>query len=537
MGKKTKEGKKVRKFEYNPLISILIPVYNISEKLLSECINSILKQSYKNFEICLADDASTNIETINTLKKYEKKDSRIKVVYRKNNGHISEATNSALNIAKGDFCALVDNDDVLTKNALYEMVLALNNNPKLDFIYSDEDKLDLDGKRCMPHFKPDFSPDTLLSINYICHFTLIRTNLIKKVGGFEKGLEGAQDHDLFLIVTELTNNIFHIPKILYHWRMVEGSTSMDSSEKSYAACKGELSINNALKRRNIKGKAKKTKLANHFIIKYDNYDKPLVSIIIDTKDNSINLDNCLQSIYKYTNYKNFEIIIINNKNKNKKIINLFNYYSSKYNNIKIINVNKKYNYSHNNNIGILKSKGDFICLINSRILVNSPNWINDMVSYAKQSHIGAVGVKLVYNNLIKNAGIFINKKNIINTALYCNKNDPGVYGRLLVPYNYSAVSGNCLMIEKKKLKEVNGFDEMFKIAFSDIDLNLKLLNKNYYNILLPHINLSITPDNTVNDDLIKKDQEYMYKKWKINEKLDPFYNKNFSLDKEFMLDE
>ena len=225
--------------DYKPLISVLIPVYNIGKEYLSECLDSILNQTYENFEVCLVDDCSTKEETKETLEEYKKKDKRIRVKYRKENGHISKTTNDALEMAKGEFITLVDDDDLLTPNALYEVVKVLNENKKLDFIYSDEDKLDTHGKYCDPHFKPDWSPDTLLSLNYICHLTTIRKKLVEEVDGFTVGLEGAQDHDLFLKVTEKTKNIYHIPKILYHWRMVEGSTSMTISNKSYATDKEE----------------------------------------------------------------------------------------------------------------------------------------------------------------------------------------------------------------------------------------------------------------------------------------------------------
>ena len=210
----------------------------LRENFLSECLDSILNQTYQNYEVCIVDDCSTNLETINTLKEYENKDTRIVVKTRLINGHISKASNDALEIARGEFICLVDNDDTLAPNALYENVALLNKHKDADFIYSDEDKLDLRGERCEPHFKSDFAPDTLLGINYICHLAVLRTSLVREVGGFTVGLEGVQDHDLFLRITEKTKNIYHIPKILYHWRMIEGSTSLSVDNKAYAVKKG-----------------------------------------------------------------------------------------------------------------------------------------------------------------------------------------------------------------------------------------------------------------------------------------------------------
>ncbi|MBR2246547.1 MAG: glycosyltransferase, partial [Bacilli bacterium] len=293
------------KQKYEPLISILIPAYNIRRDYLSECLDSILNQNYKNFEVCLVDDCSTLEETKETLKEYEEKDKRIRVKYRKKNGHISKTTNDALKMAKGEFIALVDDDDLLTEDALFENVLVLNKDKNIDFIYSDEDKMDERGTFCEPHFKADFSPDTLLSHNYICHFSVIRKSLVDSVGGFEVGLEGSQDHDLFLKVTEKAKKIYHIPKVLYHWRMVQGSTSMTLDNKNYALDKGKKAIENALKRRNIKAHVERDELSKYHLIAYEFDKEPLVSIIIPTRDYVDITKKCVDSIFNKTTYKNF----------------------------------------------------------------------------------------------------------------------------------------------------------------------------------------------------------------------------------------
>ncbi|WP_418289876.1 glycosyltransferase family 2 protein, partial [Massilicoli timonensis] len=303
---KNEKTEAAKEWSYQPLISVLIPVYNVSKEWLSACIESILAQSYPHFEICIADDHSTNQETLATLKAYEQKDARVKVVYRKENGHISKATNSALAIAHGEFVALVDNDDVLSENALYENVKALNQNRNLDFIYSDEDKLDMQGRRLDPHFKPDYSPDTLLSMNYICHLAVIRKTLIEKIGGFRVGLEGAQDYDLFLRISEVTDQIHHIPKILYHWRMIEGSTSMSLDSKDYAADKGKAAIEQALQRRGIDAKVEIDPISHYYRVAYES-KQPHVSIIIPTRDYADITERCLWSIFHKTTYPNYEV--------------------------------------------------------------------------------------------------------------------------------------------------------------------------------------------------------------------------------------
>lgn len=533
-----------QELKYNPLISLLIPVYNINKEYLSACIDSILNNTYENFEICLVDDASTNKETINTLKEYEKKDKRIKVKYRKENGHISNATNDALKMAKGEFIGLIDNDDLITDNALYEVVKVLNENKKIDFIYSDEDKINKEGKRCYPHFKPDFSPDTLMSLNYICHFSVIRKTLVEKVGGFLVGIEGAQDHDLFLKISEITNKIHHIPKILYHWRMVEGSTAATLSNKSYAQDKGKIVVENALKRRNLIGTVTKDE-SGYYLVDYKLKKEPLISIIIPTKDFSDILDKCIKSIYKKTTYKNFEIIIVNNNSVEEKTFKLFDSYKNNYDNIKIIDANIEFNYSKINNIAVKEAKGEYVLLLNNDTEVITPNWLEAMVGYASLPHIGAVGVKLLYpDNTIQHGGVILGLGGVGSHAYTgSNRFEFGMYGRLRVPYNYSAVTAACLMVKKDKFNEVKGLEEQLKVAYNDIDFNIKLLEKGYYNIFLPQVELYHHESKSRGYDTTSekyqrflKEQEFMYNKWKNIIENDKMYNKNFTKKYWFLLD-
>src|SRR5574344_777447 len=291
----------LKKLSYNPLISIIIPCYNPDIKFLKECIDSILNQTYQNFEICIADDCSTKEYVKKVLQAYEKSDKRIKVIYRKKNGNISDASNSAISIAHGEFIGLVDDDDVLMPNALYENVRVLNDNHDLDFIYSDEDKLGLNGKRCLPHFKPDYSPDTLLSLNYITHFAVLRTSIVNAIGGFRTKYNGAQDYDLFLRFSEKTvpDRICHIAKVLYHWRMSATSTALNMDCKEYAGHAGQTVIEDTLKRRKPIGSViAETGTTDYIKYGIDNNDT--VSIIIPTKDHVNVLKRCIDSIYKYT---------------------------------------------------------------------------------------------------------------------------------------------------------------------------------------------------------------------------------------------
>lgn len=540
-----KEISEYEKFKYNPLISILIPVYNIGREFLSDCINSILCQSYENFEVCLVDDCSTNKETIETLEEFKEKDKRIKVKYRKENGHISRATNDALKMAKGEFVALVDNDDILPKDALYEMVKVLNKDKTIDMIYSDEDKINVEGKRCDPNFKSDFAPDSLLSSNYICHFTMLRKSIMDEIGGERVGYEGAQDYDLFLRFTEKTNKIYHIPKILYHWRMVPGSTSMVIDNKGYALERGKKALEDALERRNIKGKVRIDEKCPYYCIDYDVIGNPKVTIIIPTKDHADITEKCLESIYEKTTYKNYEVVVMNNNSEKKETFDLFDRYKKLYKNFSIIDANFEFNYSKINNIAVKKTKSDFILLLNNDIEVITPNWLEEMIGYASQKHIGAVGAKLIYpDETVQHAGVILGMGGVAAHAFANYDRNAIVWGgRLSVPYDYGAVTAACLMIDRKKYEEVGGLEETLQVAFNDVDFNMKLLQKGYYNVILPQVELyhyeskSRGLDNTTEKyKRFVSETNFMTEKWTNELKNDPFYNPNYSLRKNYMLD-
>lgn len=531
--------------KYKPKISVIIPVYNVSRQLLSECLDSVLNQKYDNFEICLADDNSTNIETIQTLKEYEMKSELIKVVYRKENGHISNASNSALQIADGEYIAMMDNDDIIPENALYEMVKVLNQDKKIDMIYTDEDKIDLDGKRCEPNFKSDYAPDSLLSSNYFCHFTLLRTGIVKKIGGWRVGYEGAQDYDLFLRFTEKTNNIYHLPKILYHWRKIPGSTSMCIDNKDYAIKRGKKALEDALKRRKIDGIVHVHNKVPYYFIEYKYKKEPLISIIIPTRDYSSTLEVCLKSIYEKTTYKNFEIIVANNNSCEKQTYDLFDKYKKEYENFKVIDINTEFNYSDINNKAFKKSSGEYIVLLNNDTEVITPNWLEIMVGYAMQNHIGAVGAKLLYpDKTIQHGGVILGLGGVASHAfINCLSDDVGLYGRLSVPYNYSAVTAACLMVSRKKYNEVNGLNKDLKVAYNDIDFNIRLMEKGYYNVFVPMVELIHFESKSRGLDTTSEkykrfltESNYMYDKWSKLISKDPFYNPNLSLHKGFMLD-
>lgn len=543
----TEKDEEIEVFDYNPLISICIPVYNVERKYLSECLDSILNQTYQNFEICLSNDCSTLKETLDTLDEYERKDSRIKVHHRSENGHISRATNDALAIAKGEFIGLMDNDDLLTKNALYECVKVLNENPELDFIYSDEDKMDMEGNRRDPHFKSDFAPDSILGSNYICHFEIMRKSIVDEIGGFRVGLEGAQDYDIFLRFFEKTTieKIYHIPKVLYHWRMIEGSTAAEIDNKGYAIEKGRKAVADALKRRGVNAEVKVHPKVPYYIVEYKYEKAPLISIIIPTKDYAEITEQCLKSLYEKTTYPNFEVILMNNNSEKAETFALFDKYKNKYSNFKVIDANYEFNYSKINNQGVKQANGEYIVLLNNDTEIITPNWLELMVGYAMQPHIGAVGTKLLYpDNTVQHAGVILGIGGIAQHAFIgCSKDDPGFYGRLSVPFNYSAVTAACLMVAKDKFNEVDGLEETLQVAFNDIDFNLKLLEKGYYNVCLNNVELYHHESKSRGLDTTSEkykrfvsEHDYMKDRWGNMLYNDKFYNPNLSLKKAFVLD-
>ena len=538
---------KIEELKYTPLISVIIPVYNVDGKYLGECIESVLNQSYDNFEICITDDASTNKETLAALKKYEK-NKKVRIKYRKKNGHISRASNDAIDMAKGEYIALLDNDDLLVKDALYEVVKALNKDKKIDFVYTDEDKLGMDGKRYWPNFKPDFSPETFMSMNYLCHLSVIRTSLVRKVGGFTVGLEGAQDYDLFLRVSENTKNIYHIPKVLYHWRMIPGSTAVDMGNKDYAADNGWKSVELALKRRGLNGHVEKDPVTQCYQVFYDFKKEPMVSILIPTKDHAKETEVCIKSLFEKTTYKNFEVILIDNGSKEKSTLELFDEYKKKYKNFRVLRENIEFNYSRLNNLAVKEAKGEYLVLLNNDTEVITPEWSNILVGYAALPHVGAVGAKLLYpDKTIQHAGVLLGigapGSVAVHALLGAPGDDPGNCGRLRVPYNYSAVTGACLCVSKKKFEEVGGLEEDLRVAYNDIDFCLKLLERGYYNVVAPMAELFHYESKSRGSDMttenynrLMQESEYMWNKWEKALNNDRFYNKNFSKGLWFVLD-
>ncbi|WP_086444932.1 glycosyltransferase family 2 protein [Candidatus Enterococcus lemimoniae] len=531
---------KINAFQYQPKISIAMPVYNVEEKWLRRCIDSILIQDYQNWELCMADDASTDPKVKELLTEYSQLDERIKVVFRPSNGHISEATNSALALATGEFVALLDNDDELPRIAFYEVVKALNQNAELDLIYSDEDKIDMEGNRSDPAFKPDWSPDLLLGTNYISHLGVYRTTILNEIGGFRKGYEGSQDYDLVLRFTEKTTSerIKHIPKVLYHWRMLPTSTAVDQSSKGYAFEAGLRAVQDALVRRGIKGHATHGRANGLYDVYYDIESEELVSIIIPTKNGYKDVKRCVTSIIEKTTYKNYEIIIADNGSTDEKMKELYDSFKQQLNErFQVVVIDIPFNFSKINNIATKKAKGTYLLFLNNDTEVINGDWLKLMVSFGQQERIGCVGAKLLYpNNTIQHAGVILGLGGIAGHGHYGYPHgDLGYFGKLALNVDYLAVTAACLLMKKQDFEAVSGFDEDFTVAFNDVDLCLKVKALGRDNVWLHEAELYHFESQTRGyDDKGKKKKRFekekvmMENKWATLIEDDPFYNPNLT---------
>jgi len=528
-------------FSYRPLISIVMPTYNIEKIWLKQAIDSVLNQTYKNWELCIADDASSVEETVALLKIYEQKYKNIKVTYRSENGHISKASNSALDLAVGEYITFIDHDDTLSPFALYEVVKAVNVNLNLKLIYSDEDKIDENNKRFNPHFKSDWNPDMFYSQNYISHLSVVKKEIIDKTEGFRVGYEGSQDYDLLLQCLKFIeeDEIYHIPKILYHWRAIEGSTAQSSGAKAYTTDAGVKALQDYFKN-NKEIKVTQGFLANTYKLIYPIKKTPLVSIIIPTKDNYNLLLTCISSILAKTDYAHYEIIIIDNQTTELDALEYLEQLG-KIKNVKVLKYNKPFNYASINNYAVTHSHGEFIAFLNNDIEVISGSWLSEMLQHAQREEIGIVGAKLYYADMtIQHAGVILGIGGIAGHAhKYFDKEAYGYFSRLQIIQNYSALTAACVVMEKSIFDEVGGFEEKLEIAFNDIDLSLKVLKRGYRNLWTPYAQLihHESKSRGLEDTREKKERfdreiAFMKGKWKEELLADRCYNRNLTLEHE-----
>jgi O-antigen biosynthesis protein len=526
---------------YQPLVSLIVPVYNTPVSFLMAMVESVQNQVYSNWELCIADDASTDTRTIEALKKMANMDARIKIIFRSENGHISACSNSAFALAMGEYIGLLDHDDLLAPDALYEVVKLLNIKPDADFIYSDEDKINEEGNFTEPHFKPEWCPENLLSRNYISHFAVIRTALMQTIKGFREGFEGSQDYDLYLRLTEITQNIYHIPKVLYHWRMHQGSVASNAGNKNYAFESGVKALNEALQRRTLPGHVTLYNgLPGYYSISLEVQSPKKVSIIIATKDKASVLKTCLDSIYQKSTYQNFEIILISNNSIEKETEELLNEYQSLHLNFIPFVHNIPFNFSILMNFGVSKANGDFLMFLNNDTEIVTPNWMEQLIGHCQRPEIGVVGAKLLYpDDTIQHAGVIIGMGGAAGHGMVRKHwDDTGYYANLICLSNYSALTGAAFMCRKEAFDSIKSFDENYEVEYNDIDFCLRIKEQGYRNIYVPEVVLyhheSLTRGNPFATDKSRERNKYevtrFKKRWKYYVENDPCYSRHLSLD-------
>lgn len=534
------EKQRRTKFNYEPKISIAVPTYNTPIKYLTQMIESVIAQSYSNWELCIADGSEGNKKIEKILQNYHHKDDRI--VYKINDKNLGIAgnTNAALSLATGEYIALLDHDDLLAPEAIFEVVKVINEKEEADVIYTDEDKISEDvNDHFGPAFKPDFNLDLLRSNNYICHFFVAKKEIVDRIEGFRSAYDGSQDYDFIFRCVEQAKRIYHIPKILYYWRCHENSVAGNPESKLYAYEAGRRAIEDHLKRREQPyDMVERLPYWGLYRVKYSVIEKAMVSIIIPNMDHVDDLDRCVKAILNKTTYNNYEILIVENNSKEKET---FDYYEEiiKKDNIRVIYWDKEFNYSAINNFGVKNCQGEYIIFLNNDTEVISENWLEVMLGNCQRKEVGIVGAKLYFqDDTIQHAGVVIGLGGFAGHVLVGEDRESlGYCAKALIQQDYSAVTAACLMISKSLFYKVGGFEEKLTVAFNDVDLCLKVGKENRLVVFEPNVELyhyeskSRGHENTYEKDArFKMESDFMCNKWKtILEEGDSYYNINFTL--------
>jgi len=521
-----------------PVFSVIMPVYETPEKYLRAAIDSVQQQVYPHWELCIADDASRQPHVRAVLDEYAA-DPRVKIVYRQQNGHIAAASNSALELATGDFVALLDHDDLLSPDALFENALVVTRFPDVDVIYSDEDKIDDAGRRSDPYFKPDWSPDSLLSRNYVSHLGIYRRSIVEQIGGFRTGFEGSQDYDLLLRATELARRVEHIPRLLYHWRVHSGSVASSRSQKDYAYDAAQAAILEALERRGEPGRiVHSDAVPGTYTVRYELRTKDRVSIIIPTRDHGDDVDRCLRSIFERSTYPDIEVVLLDNGSTDEESLRVFGAWLEREpERVKLVRHDVPFNFSEINNYAATQASGTYLLFLNNDTEVITRDWLEAMVEQAQRPSIGAVGAKLLYEDgTVQHGGVIIGLGGVAgHSHKYFPGDAPGYFATLQTVNNFSAVTAACLMIRRAVFEEVGGFDEELAIAFNDVDFCLRVRAAGYFNVYLPHVELfhyesksrghEDTPEKMAR---FLREQLVMHERWRTAEVIDPHYNRNLT---------
>lgn len=535
------EKQKKRKWKYAPKISVVVPAYETPEKFLCQMIDSLLEQTYENWELCIVDASPGNASMEYVLREYANRDSRIQWKKLEKNLGIAENTNAAFAMASGDFVGLLDHDDLLAPNALYEIAAALEKEPDIDVLYTDEDKVRGDSlEHFQPHLKPDFNLDLLRSNNYICHFFVAKRTLVEQVGGFLAVFDGAQDHDFIFRCVEQAEHIHHIPEILYHWRTHQSSTADNPDSKRYAFEAGRRAVEANLERCGLKGQVSHTKDYGFYRVTYPVQGRPFVSIIIPNKDAKEDLEKCVNSILTKSTYENYEILIVENNSAGSEI---FAYYKQLSQNpkIRLLRWKHPFNYSAINNYAASKAKGEYFLFLNNDTEVITPGWIEELLGFCQRKDTGIVGAKLYYgNNTIQHAGTVIGIGGIAgNMFVDMDRERSGYMHKASIIQDLSAVTAACMMVKRKVFEQVHGFEEELAVAFNDVDFCLRVRELDYLVVYNPYVELYHyesksrgTEDSKEKVRRFQSEIEFMRCRWEVLlKKGDPYYNKNLSLSK------
>lgn len=530
-------------FAWMPKFSIVIPLYKTPERYLKEMLDSILEQTYGNWELCLVDGSPEGEDVSRIVKKYTAKDSRVKYKILGYNGGISVNTNAAIEMAEGDFIVLADHDDAMTLNALYECAKVLNEHPDCDVIYSDEDKMDMDGGALFdPHFKPDFNPDLLTSVNYICHQFVVKRELVQQVGGLRKEFDGAQDYDFIFRCTEKAHEIVHIPKVLYHWRCHQDSTASNPQSKLYAFEAGSRAIMEHYHRMGIE--AEKVEKGVDYGIYHTTFkikDNPLVSVIIPNKDHRQDLDLCIRAMITRGTYKNLEFVVIENNSTDPETFAYYEAIQKEFPQVHVVTWTREFNYSAINNFGVQAAKGEYLLFLNNDTELIAENFVEEMLGFCQREDVGAVGARLLYqDDTIQHAGVVIGFGGVAgHTFIGLHKAENSYFHRAMCAQDYSAVTAACMMSKKSVFEAVGGFSEDLAVAFNDIDYCMKVRSLGKLVVYAPYAllyhyesksrGLEDTPEKVAR---FNREVAKFAKKWpEILKNGDPYYNPNLTLRK------
>ncbi len=521
---------------HRPTFSVITPVYNTEPRWLRDCIESVLAQAYPDWQLCLVDDASTRPETRAVLDDYAARDPRICVVRLQQNGHISRASNAGLDVATGDYVALLDHDDTLSADALAEMAKFIAADPTLDFLYSDEDKLDEAGSRCDPYFKPDWAPEQFLNFMYTNHLMVLRKTMVEQAGRFRVGYEGSQDFDLALRIITRTSRVGHVPKVLYHWRKIAESTAADAGAKPWALEAARRALTDHVARTEPDSQVLDGAAPGLFRVKRAIKGNPLVSLVITTDDRSRDvqgrlvalLPHLVQSIVQKTSYGNYEIVVVDNgrlSDSTRDALSTIPHRRASY------AIEGSFNFAHKLNFAMRHAQGDHLVILNDDIEVISSEWLTAMLEYSQDPAVGAVGARLLYpDGRLQHVGVVLGVCGVAAHAFHqAPGHHPGYAGSAFSPRNYSAVTGACMMTRTAVFQQLGGFNETLAIDFNDIDYCLRVRQAGYRIVYTPYAELYHLESGTISDRVWNPaETEYMKATWASVLARDPYYNENLT---------